>query len=92
LDRWDIGGEPESIAGGAGDTWNLGGQHRAEGRGGERNLTDDVIEDHTTLGECIDVRRRGQGVAVATEMIGAQRVDGNEKNIRRGHEGRSKQR
>ena len=34
-----------------------------------------VREPHPFGGECVDVRRRGPVIAVAAEVIGAQRVD-----------------
>jgi hypothetical protein len=80
----------------------LGGVQRREDRRGRRyrpgRLGHDVEEPHALRGEAVDNRRRVARIAVAAEVVGAQRIDHDDQHVAglprlwhlirlRGHEG-----
>ena len=66
-----------------------GGKERYVRGQGDRHLTADLFEKRATVHERVDVRGFKARVTVATQMVGAQGVDGNEDNRRRSSGSRS---
>src|SRR6202521_5108612 len=58
------------------------------GRPGERHLRNGALENNAVVGQGIEGRGLDVGGAVAAHMISADRVDGDEDDIRRGLPGR----
>ena len=52
-------------------------------RPGERHLRDGVVKDKAVARQAVQRRRLNLGRAVATHVVGANRVDGNQNHIRR---------
>jgi hypothetical protein len=57
-------------------------EHRREGRQRPRRRADRGLEEHALACERVDARRRRARIAVATEMIGPERVERDDDDVR----------